>query len=168
MFHLCLYQLPVVCWDPTKDTSNLRGIQSRHTTLIRIHLLKYTDIVACQLLSTIRNIQRVICLEFWDFTATKHQKKGWLFNESTIETGSLTYRLFTSSRLLYWSRAQDFTKQNQDKIQILLDIPTYIQAVSTKIKKLAKISRNRLRTTIIVWNLSNKKRRHNFYTNNTC
>jgi hypothetical protein len=70
-------------------------------------------------------------LNFWDFTTTKQKKVG-LYNEGTIDTRSLIYRSFTSRRLSYQTRAQEFTEQNQDKNQILSAISTYIQASSTK------------------------------------
>jgi hypothetical protein len=125
-------------------------------------------IVTWQLLSTIQNRQRIIRFEFLDFTTTKQTKKIALYNEGTIETRSLTYRSFTSRGLLYQTRVQDFTEQNQHKNQILSAIfYLYSCFLHKEIKKLANKSRNRLRTTIIAWKLSNKKRSWNFYTDNT-
>jgi hypothetical protein len=89
-------------------------------------------IVTWQPLSTIWNKQRVIRFEFLRFYNNKTKKRNWFYNEGTIRTRSLTYRLFTSRRLSYRTRAQDFTEQNQDKNQILSAISTYIQVFCTK------------------------------------
>jgi hypothetical protein len=86
-------------------------------------------IVTWQPLSTIWNIQRVLRFRFYN---DKTNKIIGLYKKGTVKTRSLTYRSFTSRRLLYQKRVQDFTEQNQDKNQILLAISTYIQAFSTK------------------------------------
>jgi hypothetical protein len=80
------------------------------------------------------------------FYNDKIDKYNGLYNEGTIRTRSLTYRSFTSRRLLYQTRAQDFNKRNH----ILLAISTYIQASARRNQEIGKETRNRLRTSIIV------------------